>query len=105
MDEVQLEFGKVVKEVLADWGGNMTGFMVVCMRHSKTEPSGVQKFWVGGPLIARMDMAIEACKLTLDTVMSDNQCSPLEAMRILEGKILERKFLRDRQTREQHGRK
>lgn len=105
MDEIQLEFGRVIREVQANYGGNMTAFLVAAMRHSKTEPLGQQQFWISGIPTAKVDLLIELCKVTLDLLIADNQCSPLEAMKILEGKILERKFSRDRQVRESRGRR
>ena len=105
MDDVQMDFGRSVKEIHAEWGGHLTGFMIVCSKHLPTQPQGEVKQWFGGSPPVRMDLVVEAGHLALTALMNEMSCSPLEAMEVLSGKILERKFLRERQAREQRGKR
>jgi hypothetical protein len=105
MTNVHLEFSNTVKEIHADWGGYLTGYLVLCSKQIPTQPLGEVKQWFGGAISTRMDLVIETGRLGLDAIMQDLSCSPLEAMEILSGKILERKLLRDRQGREQRGKR
>jgi hypothetical protein len=105
MDEVQVDFGKALREVHADFGGNMVGFVLLCIKKDPAVPLAEMKSWFGGADELRISLIVEAAKLTLDKIMADNQCSVLEGMKILTGKVLERKFMRDRQFREQQGKR
>lgn len=105
MDEMQVEFGKVIKEIHADFGGNLVGFAVICIKKDPVAPLAEMKSWLGGLDDIKLSLIVEATKLVLDKIIIDNQCSVMEATKILEGKILERKFLRDRQYREQQGKR
>ena len=105
MDEVQLELGRVIREIHADYGGHLTGFAIICSKHEPNSPATEIKPWFGGEPTLRFGLVIEAAHLALEQIMRENQCSLLEGMEILSGRIVERKLLRDRQAREGRGRR
>jgi len=105
MDEVQVELGRVIRDIHANYGGHLTGFTILCSKKEPDAPLQEVKAWFGGPPEMRFSLIIEAAKMALDQIMIENQCSILEGMRILEGRIFERKLGRDRQARDQRGKR
>ena len=105
MDNVQIELGRVIRDIHANYGGHLISFAIICSKKEPDKPLAEVNQWFGGPPELRFGLVIEASKLALDQIMVENQCSVLEGMKILEGRIMERKFLRDRQAREQRGKR